>query len=195
MSDSSLTLNGFMSRFLLQPPEPVSTALPTRQAAVLVPVVDRPRPSLLLTRRAATLRKHAGQVAFPGGMRDPEDGSLIVTALREAQEEVAIPPDSVRVIGVLPAVTSSTGFQVTPVVGIVPATLSWHPNEGEVESVFEMPLQEALRLGRYYPLDIQRQDLSHRVWLSWFEDYFIWGMTAGIIRQLSLQVANPADSA
>lgn len=195
MSDSSLTLNGFMSRFLLQPPEPVSAALPTRQAAVLVPVVDRPRPSLLLTRRAATLRKHAGQVAFPGGMRDPEDGSLIVTALREAQEEVAIPPDSVRVIGVLPAVTSSTGFQVTPVVGIVPATLSWHPNEGEVESVFEMPLQEALRLGRYYPLDIQRQDLSHRVWLSWFEDYFIWGMTAGIIRQLSLQVANPADSA
>jgi 8-oxo-dGTP pyrophosphatase MutT (NUDIX family) len=193
MSDTALTLAGFMSRFVLQRPEVPDYTLPTRQAAVLVPVVDRPRPSLLLTRRAATLRKHAGQVAFPGGMRDPEDSSLIVTALREAQEEVAIPPDSVRVVGVLPAVTSSTGFQVTPVVGIVPATLSWHSNEGEVESVFEMPLQEALRLGRYFPLDIQRQNISHRVWLSWFDDYFIWGMTAGIIRQLSLQVTNLSD--
>ncbi|WP_338556331.1 CoA pyrophosphatase [Erwinia sp. E_sp_B04_7] len=189
MSDTSMTLNDFMSRFILQAPETFPSPLPVRRAAVLVTIVDRPRPTLLLTRRAATLRKHAGQVAFPGGMMDEEDGSLIVTALREAQEEVAIPPEQVRVIGVLPAVTSSTGFQVTPVVGIVPSGLDWHPNEGEVESVFEMPLQEALRLGRYSPLDIQRYGESHRVWLSWFEQYFIWGMTAGIIRQLSLQVA------
>lgn len=192
MSDAHLTLNDFLSRFMLQRPDVTSNQLPTRRAAVLVPIVDRPRPTLLLTRRSATLRKHAGQVAFPGGMMDPEDPSLIATALREAQEEVAIQPDNVRVVGVLPAVTSSTGFQVTPVVGILSPSLDWHPNEGEVESLFEMPLQEALRLGRYSPLDIQRYGTSHRVWLSWFEDYFIWGMTAGIIRQLSLQVANHA---
>ncbi len=190
MSDAHLTLDDFMSRFVLLRPNAPTAQLPVRRAAVLVPVVDRPRPTLLLTRRAAALRKHAGQVAFPGGMMDADDGSLIVTALREAQEEVAISPASVRVVGVLPPVTSSTGFQVTPVVGIVPPSLSWHANEGEVESIFEMPLQEALRLGRYASLDIQRRGASHRVWLSWYEDYFIWGMTAGIIRQLSLQLAN-----
>ncbi|MCP1440778.1 8-oxo-dGTP pyrophosphatase MutT (NUDIX family) [Erwinia persicina] len=188
MPDASPALERFITRFQLQRPEPAVPQLPTRQAAVLVPIINRPRPALLLTRRAATLRKHAGQVAFPGGMRDNEDRSLIYTALREAQEEVAIPPESVKVIGVLPPVTSSTGFQVTPVVGILPDNLAWHANEAEVESVFEMPLQEALRLGRYAPLDIQRHGITHRIWLSWFDDYFIWGMTAGIIRQLSLQV-------
>lgn len=189
MSDTSMTLNDFMSRFILQAPETFPSPLPVRRAAVLVTIVDRPRPTLLLTRRAATLRKHAGQVAFPGGMMDEDDASLIATALRETEEEIAIPAASVRVIGVLPAVTSSTGFQVTPVVGVIEADQRWQASEAEVESVFEMPLQEALRLGRYTPLDIQRHGLSHRVWLSWFEDYFIWGMTAGIIRQLSQQVA------
>ncbi|MGE9549979.1 CoA pyrophosphatase [Erwinia amylovora] len=195
MRDNSLTLDQFMSRFVLQPPLAQTATLPSRRAAVLVPIIDRPRPTLLLTRRSAALRKHAGQVAFPGGMMDPEEGSPIVTALREAEEEVAIPPASVRVVGMLPAVTSSTGFQVTPVIGILPETLRWHASEDEVESVFEMPLQEALRLSRYASLDIQRHGISHRVWLSWFEDYFIWGMTAGIIRQLSLQVAKQTTSA
>ncbi len=190
MTNNDYGLDRFLSRFVLQRPDGQPQPLPLRRAAVLVPIVNRERPTLLLTRRAATLRKHAGQVAFPGGMMDEEDESLIFTALREAEEEVAIPPASVRVIGTLPAVTSSTGFQVTPVVGIVPDTVRWQASEAEVESVFEMPLQEALRLGRYSPLDIHRHGQSHRVWLSWFDDYFIWGMTAGIIRQLSLQVAD-----
>ncbi|MCK8342976.1 CoA pyrophosphatase, partial [Erwinia amylovora] len=106
-------------------------------------------------------------VAFPGGVRDSDDRSPIATALRDAQEEVAIPPEAVRVIGVLPPVTSSTGFQVTPGVGLLPADICWLPNEGEVESVFEMPLAVALRLSRYTPLDIQRAGQLHRVWLSW----------------------------
>lgn len=189
MNPEHSSLSRFLTRFMLQPPGPGQKNLPRRQAAVLVPIIAHPEPTLLLTRRAASLRKHAGQVAFPGGMMDSSDSSLVATALREAQEEVAIPPTVVKVIGVLPPVTSSTGFQVTPVVGVLPPGLNWHANEGEVESVFEMPLQEALRLGRYTPLDIQRAGQMHRVWLSWFDDYFIWGMTAGIIRQLSLQVA------
>lgn len=189
MSVEPPSLNDFLTRFLLQPPATGQQNLPRRQAAVLVPIIAHPAPTLLLTRRAASLRKHAGQVAFPGGMMDSSDGSLVATALREAAEEVAIPPDVVNVIGVLPPVTSSTGFQVTPVVGVLPPGLRWHANEGEVESVFEMPLVEALRLGRYSPLDIERAGETHRVWLSWFDDYFIWGMTAGIIRQIGLQVA------
>ncbi len=194
MSSSNSPLQRFLSRFILQPPLVENVALPNRQAAVLVPIVAHPCPTLLLTRRSATLRQHAGQVAFPGGMRDAEDESLVITALREAEEEVAIPPEAVEVIGVLPPVTSSTGFQVTPVVGIIQPGLRWYPNEGEVESVFEMPLEEALRLGRYAPLDVHRNGLHHRIWLSWFDDYFIWGMTAGIIRRLSLQVEKYARS-
>ncbi|KOC89025.1 CoA pyrophosphatase [Winslowiella iniecta] len=191
MTADSLTLPQFLTRFMLQQPEIQPAVLPTRRAAVLVPIIARPQPTLLLTRRADSLRKHAGQVAFPGGMMDHSDPSLVFTALREAEEEVAITPASVKVIGTLPAVTSSTGFQVTPVVGILPDTITYHPSEDEVAAVFEMPLQEALRLGRYTPLDIHRHGTEHRVWLSWFEDYFVWGMTAGIIRQLSLQIGQP----
>ena len=127
-------------------------------------------------------------MACPGGARDPEDSSLIAAALREAQEEVAIPPETVEVIGVLPTVDSVTGFQVTPVVGIIPPDLPYHASEEEVAAVFEMPLEEALRLGRYHPLDIHRRGNDHRVWLSWYEHYFVWGMTAGIIRELALQI-------
>ncbi|OAT24101.1 putative Nudix hydrolase [Buttiauxella gaviniae ATCC 51604] len=182
-------MNDFLSRFqLLQPP---ATRLSgnKRQAAVLIPIVRRPQPGLLLTQRSAMMRKHAGQVAFPGGAVDDTDESLIAAALREAWEEVAISPDSVEVIGTLPPVDSVTGFQVTPVVGIIPPNLPYHASEDEVAAVFEMPLMEALTLGRYHPLDIHRRGNAHRVWLSWYQHYFVWGMTAGIIRELALQIS------
>ncbi|VTP14492.1 putative NUDIX hydrolase [Phytobacter ursingii] len=188
MAQPNLTLDDFLSRFQLLRPQLHSTATHARQAAVLVPVVRREQPGLLLTQRSPRLRKHAGQVAFPGGAVDDTDASLIAAALREAQEEVAIPPEAVDVIGVLPPVDSVTGFRVTPVVGIIPPDLHYHASEDEVASVFEMPLAEALRLGRYHPLDIHRQGNAHRVWLSWYQHYFVWGMTAGIIRELALQV-------
>ncbi|WP_230351021.1 CoA pyrophosphatase [Lelliottia sp. WAP21] len=188
MDTHNLTLDDFLSRFQLLRPQVNSATLNSRQAAVLIPVVRREQPGLLLTKRSSHLRKHAGQVAFPGGAVDATDTSLIAAALREAQEEVAIPPDAVEVIGVLPPVDSVTGFQVTPVVGIIPPDLQYHASVDEVAAVFEMPLAEALRLGRYHPLDIQRRGHEHRVWLSWYQHYFVWGMTAGIIRELALQI-------
>lgn len=188
MDTHNLTLDDFLSRFQLLRPQVNSATLNSRQAAVLIPVVRREQPGLLLTKRSSHLRKHAGQVAFPGGAVDATDASLIAAALREAQEEVAIPPDAVEVIGVLPPVDSVTGFQVTPVVGIIPPDLQYHASVDEVAAVFEMPLAEALRLGRYHPLDIQRRGHEHRVWLSWYQHYFVWGMTAGIIRELALQI-------
>ncbi|RPH20596.1 CoA pyrophosphatase [Buttiauxella warmboldiae] len=187
MAASSLSMNDFLTRFQLLQPSAPSISGNKRQAAVLVPVVRRPQPGLLLTQRSAMLRKHAGQVAFPGGAVDDSDESLIAAALREAWEEVAIPPDSVEVIGTLPPVDSATGFRVTPVVGIIPPNLPWRACEDEVAAVFEMPLVEALTLGRYHPLDIHRRGNAHRVWLSWYQHYFVWGMTAGIIRELALQ--------
>lgn len=188
MLTHGLTLDDFLSRFQLLRPETSQNVLNTRQAAVLVPVIRRPEPGLLLTKRASHMRKHAGQVAFPGGAVDSTDASLIAAALREAQEEVAIPPEAVEVIGILPPVDSVTGFQVTPVVGVIPPDLHYHASEDEVAAVFEMPLAEALRLSRYHPLDIHRHGNNHRVWLSWYEHYFVWGMTAGIIRELALQI-------
>jgi 8-oxo-dGTP pyrophosphatase MutT (NUDIX family) len=184
----NLTLDAFLSRFQLLRPQVNREALNQRQAAVLIPVVRHAQPGLLLTQRSAHLRKHAGQVAFPGGAVDSSDASLIAAALREAQEEVAIPPEAVEVIGVLPPVDSVTGFQVTPVVGIIPPDLQYHASVDEVSAVFEMPLEEALRLSRYHPLDIHRRGHDHRVWLSWYQHYFVWGMTAGIIRELALQI-------
>jgi len=184
----ALTLDDFLSRFQLLRPQLNPPTLNARQAAVLVPVVRREQPGLLLTQRSPLLRKHAGQVAFPGGAVDSTDASLIAAALREAHEEVAIPPDAVEVIGVLPPVDSVTGFQVTPVVGVIPPDLPWRASEDEVAAVFEMPLAEALRLGRYHPLDVHRHGNAHRVWLSWYQHYFVWGMTAGIIRSLALQI-------
>ena len=113
-------------------------------------------------------------VAFPGGKTDAEDGSAIVTALREAQEEVAIPPQVVTVLGQMAPLDSSTGFQVTPVVGPVPPDVQFQANEGEVADVFEMPLR-ALTLSRYYPLDIHRAGHTHRIYLSRYHGQFIWG--------------------
>lgn len=188
MPHPDITLDQFISRFQMLRPNPASSTLNQRRAAVLIPVVRHEQPRLLLTRRSAQLRKHAGQVAFPGGAVDSSDSSLIAAALREAEEEVAIPPSSVEVLGVLPPVDSVTGFQVTPVVGIIPSGLRYRACVDEVSAVFEMPLAEALRLSRYHPLDIHRRGNDHRVWLSWYQHYFVWGMTAGIIRELALQI-------
>ncbi|OON40495.1 CoA pyrophosphatase [Izhakiella australiensis] len=185
--NSQQPLDDFLTRFQLQLPLLPCHSGPGRQAAVLVPVVNRPQPGLLLTRRAASLRKHAGQVAFPGGMRDASDNSLIETALREAQEEIALPRHLVRIIGRLPTVASSTGFQVTPFLGVIPPDLALSANKNEVESIFEMPLQLALDTARYSALDINHRGQTRQVWFSQFDQYLIWGMTAGIIRQLSLQ--------
>src|SRR3546814_3530849 len=100
-------------------------------------IVEHPRPTLILTRRTDTLRRHAGQVAFPGGRVDPEDSGIVAAALREADEEVGLPPDKVDVIGVLEPYQTVTGFRVTPVVGVVPPGLELVPHAAEVARVFE----------------------------------------------------------
>ena len=166
----SPAVEDFILRFQLQQPRQPAPALRgTRHAAVLIPIICRPEPTLLLTRRSDQLRKHAGQVAFPGGAADASDASIIATALREAQEEVAIPPEQVYVLGTLSPQDSSSGFRVTPVVGLLPVDVPLHPAEDEVAELFEMPLREAFDLARYHPLDIHRRGIHHRVYLSWYQ--------------------------
>src|SRR3546814_3162882 len=105
-------------------------------AAVLMAIVEHPRTTLILTRRTDTLRRHAGQVAFPGGRVDPEDSGIVAAALREADEEVGLPPDKVDVIGVLEPYQTVTGFLVTPVVGVVPPGMVLVPTAAELARVF-----------------------------------------------------------
>lgn len=149
-------------------------------AAVLVAVVARREPTLLLTRRSAKMRRHAGQVAFPGGRIDPgEDATL--AALREAYEETALLPGHVEVLGVIDDYATGTGFRVTPVVGIIPPDLPLAPSEAEVEMLFEVPLAHVLdsanhemRTGEWQG---RRRSFYH---ISW-QDGDIWGATAGMI--------------
>ncbi|MFP1927158.1 CoA pyrophosphatase [Lonsdalea quercina] len=182
-------LSQFITRFQLQAQDKTPPSRYQRQAAVLVPIIRRREPTLLLTRRAANLRTHAGQVAFPGGAADPEDPSLIATALREAYEEVAIPSSRVQVLGTLPSQDSVSGFQVTPVLGLLPPDLALRAQADEVAAVFEMPLREALALHRYHSLEFEREHRQHRVYLRSFQHQWVWGLTATIIRQLALQVS------
>jgi 8-oxo-dGTP pyrophosphatase MutT (NUDIX family) len=154
-------------------------------AAVLVAVVDRPVPTVILTKRPLTMRKHPGQISFPGGRADPEDESLVATALREAEEEIALPRDSVEVIGIADRYRTITGFEVTPVVGVVPPGLDLRPRPGEVEAMFEAPL--------HWLLDPARQAIRTALFRGRERSYYeiewegrrIWGATAAMIVNLS----------
>ena len=171
----------------------------TRQASVLVPLVAREQGlQVLLTRRDARLSVHAGQISFPGGGRDPGDRDAVHTALREAEEEIGLAPALVETLGCMPLYTTVTGFAVTPVVALVEPGARWRPQQGEVAEVFEVPLaflmdprhhelrgwdnpqapaSGALPARRVFYAMPWRDDRSGR-------DYFIWGATAAMIRNL-----------
>ena len=166
----------------------VRASLPARlvPAAVLVPLVERESGlTVLLTQRAETLKDHAGQISFPGGRIDPGDDGPIAAALREAQEEIGLPPDSVEIIGLADVYRTITGFEVTPVVGIVPPDLPLSPHPGEVAALFEAPL--------HYLLDPAHQHVRSALWRGRERHYYeidyegrrIWGATAAMIVNLS----------
>ena len=119
----------------------------TADAAVLIAVTDRARPGVILTQRPHTMRDHPGQVAFPGGKREPGEDA-IAAALREAEEELALAPKHVAVIGTTDRYQTGTGFDITPVLGVVPADLPLEPDAREVESWFEAPLDAAYGSGK-----------------------------------------------
>ncbi|RDE06569.1 CoA pyrophosphatase [Sphingomonas aracearum] len=154
-------------------------------AAVLIPITDRPRPGVILTQRTETLRRHAGQVAFPGGRIDPEDADAIAAALREAEEEIALPPAAVEVVDVTDPYRTGTGYVVTPVIGVVPPDLPLVPAEAEVAAVFEVPLDFVLDAANHVEAEIVWQGRNRRYYEIGWEDRRIWGATAGMIVNLS----------
>lgn len=158
------------------------------EAAVLLPLVQRERLSLLLTQRTAHLSTHSGQIAFPGGKVDADDLDATAAALREAQEETGLPPSHVEVIGTLPQYITGTQFFITPVVALVRPGFTLQPNPDEVADVFEVPLDFLMN-----PANHRRHgfewDGEMREWYSMpYQDgateRFIWGATAGMLRNL-----------
>lgn len=151
-------------------------------AAVLVPIVRRPSGlTMLLTRRTAHLRDHAGQISFPGGRCEPVDASPQATALRESREEVGIEPDQVEVLATLPDYFTSTGFRITPVVGLVTPPLNLRLDDFEVAEVFEPPLSFLLDPTNYQRHRIEHEGTMHTYWAVPWQGYFIWGATAGML--------------
>jgi len=162
-------------------------------AAVLVPLVAHPEPTVLLTLRSARLNSHAGQVSFPGGRMEPGE-TPEQTALREAAEEVGLDPALPRLLGRLPSVMTGTGYVITPVVAWVAPPLALRHDPGEVEEPFEYPL--ARLLDPAAP-ERRRQEFRGRMrefWVWPHERHYIWGATASMLVTLA-EVLRPAPAA
>jgi len=168
---------------------PPSAAL--RPAAVLVPLIDHAHGmSVLLTQRTAHLSAHAGQISFPGGRIEPHDIDAVAAALRETEEEVGLPPHRCTVIGRLDTYITGTGFEITPIVGIIAPPLPLAIDPFEVAEAFEVPL--AFILDRRNHQRIERQSAGRRrsFFVLPFENRNIWGATAGILVNLAEVLAD-----
>jgi 8-oxo-dGTP pyrophosphatase MutT (NUDIX family) len=157
---------------------------PAKPAAVLVPIVHGPEPGILLTKRTSTLSSHAGQVAFPGGRMDPGE-TAEQAALREAMEEVGLPPDLVEVTGRLPEIVTGTGYRITPVIGLLAAGFVPIPSAAEVEEVFIFPLSVLLDPAAPQRQSAQWKGRSRQFWVWPHDDHYIWGATAAILVHLA----------
>ena len=164
-------------------------------AAVLVAVTDRSDPGLILTQRASSLRKHAGQVALPGGRVDQGDSDEIAAALREAHEEIALPPDQVEVIGTSDRYHTFTGFDIVPVLGVVPPDLPLVPQAGEVADWFEAPLAFVLDPRNRIRKSAVFEGVERHYYEIFWQDRRIWGVTAAILANLSRRLGYDDASA
>jgi 8-oxo-dGTP pyrophosphatase MutT (NUDIX family) len=154
-------------------------------AAVLVAVVDHALPTVILTERPRTMRKHPGQISFPGGRIDPGDDGPVAAALREAEEEIALPRGAVEVVGTADLYRTITGFEVTPVVGVVQPGLSLEPQPGEVAAMFEAPLHYLLEPRHQIVRTVEWQGRERSYYEIEWEGRRIWGATAAMIVNLS----------
>lgn len=154
-------------------------------AAVLIPLIMHENElKILLTQRTAHLHDHPGQISFPGGRSDPQDTSAIDTALREAEEEIGLPSNRVEVLGSLPHYLTITGYQVTPVVSLVDAGHTYEPDEFEVADIFEVPMAYLMNPHHHEQRMWESPQGYRRFYAMPYENKFIWGATAGMLRNL-----------
>lgn len=156
-----------------------------RNAAVLVPLVEREQWQVLLTKRTDHLNNHAGQVSFPGGRADAGDCSPLDTALRETEEEVGIQRGLIEAVGLLPAHKTVTGFNVIPVVGLVKPEFTLALDSFEVAEVFEVPLLTLMDISRYQRNEIEYQGAKRFYWELMYKEFRIWGATAAMLYNLA----------
>src|SRR5262249_18165140 len=162
----------------------IAAVRPIRPAAVLVPIVDRPEPTVLLTQRTTELSSPAGPIAFPGGKIDPTDESPLAAALREAREEIGLEPRLVHPIGYLDLYLTTLGYRIVPTVARIEPDFKLALNAAEVHDTFEVPLSFLMQ-----PINHQRPSrewngMVRHFYAIPFADRYIWGVTAGILRNL-----------
>jgi 8-oxo-dGTP pyrophosphatase MutT (NUDIX family) len=168
--------------------DPVMQAIaevrPIRPAAVLIPVIDRAEPAVLLTQRTTDLTSHAGQIAFPGGKLDPTDASPLAAALREAEEEVGLDRRFVHPLGYLDVYMTTLGFRIVPTLARVDPDFKLTLSRAEVDDAFEVPLWFLMQPGNYHRRRREWRGLMRTSYAIPFGDRDIWGVTAGILRNL-----------
>jgi 8-oxo-dGTP pyrophosphatase MutT (NUDIX family) len=155
-----------------------------RPAAILAAVTERERPGLLLIHRPSTMRAHPGQIALPGGKIDVGE-TPVDAALREANEELGIPARAVRIVGASDVYRAGSGYDITPVVGMVPPDLELQPNPAEVAQWFEAPLDFVLDPANQRREPIEWAGGTYHTWRIDWQEHRIWGVTAGILVNLS----------
>lgn len=163
--------------------------VPSPAAVLLAIVWHGDAPAVMLTRRTLHLRSHGGQISLPGGKLEPQDQDAISAALREAEEEVGLPPALVHVAGVMPPYVTVTGYEVTPVLGLLREPFDPIPAPDEVDEVFFVPLSLLMDVAAYQQHPIQRDGISGHYYAVSYGDYFIWGATAAMLRRLALHLA------
>jgi 8-oxo-dGTP pyrophosphatase MutT (NUDIX family) len=183
---------GGSSDFDLNPGVRRPASRPLRPASVLVPLVERGGGlRLILTRRAALLKHHPGQVAFPGGKQDAADGTPLAAALREAREEIGLRPEDVEVLGHFDVHETVTDFTVTPFVGLVDAGFRPVIDRAEVDEVFEVPLAFALDPAHLQVHGRVWQGQMRRYYVIPYGPHYIWGATARMLKTLSDRMQTP----
>ena len=181
-ADPSLALEGDDYEF---PGEPTP-------ASVLIAITDRPEPGVILTLRQANMRRHAGQIAFPGGRIDDDDESPTAAALREAWEEIGLDPAQVELVGMLPPYRTGSGYRIIPLIGVVPPDLALSPHEIEVAAVFEVPLAFLIDAANHVRASKHFEGRERHFHVIEWQDRRIWGITAALIVNLSRRLGGLA---
>ena len=162
----------------------IAEVRPIRPAAVLVPIVDHPEPTVLLTQRAQHLPDHAGQISFPGGKIDKDDKDPCASALREAREEIGLDRSYVEPFGYLDLYMTTLGYRIVPVIARVKPGFTLKLNVAEVDNTFEVPLTFLMDQTNMQRHSREWQGMTRHYYAITFGEHYIWGVTAGILRNL-----------